>query len=67
MFEPFVYLWLLQRLEDSVYDEDAIYDHFLRERLRDAPRRGWATPTYEEILDKKRQEERAYRCVRRAR
>ena len=59
-----MYLWLLQRLEDSVYDEDAIYDHFLRERLRDAPRRGWATPTYEEILDKKRQEERAYRCVR---
>ena len=47
-----------------MYDEDAIYAHFLRERLRDAPRRGWATPTYEEILDKKRLEERAYRCVR---
>lgn len=32
--------------------------------VRDMPpetRRGWQTPTYEEILDKKRQEERQYR------
>ena len=46
-----------------MYDEDAIYQHFLRERLREPPRRGWATPTYDEVLDKKRQEERAYRCA----
>ena len=31
--------------------------------MREGPKRGWATPTYDEILEKKRQEEKAYRSV----
>ena len=50
---------MFQRLDMSEDDdEDAVYSRYLRERV---PRRGWATPTYEEVLDKKRREERAYR------
>ena len=41
-------------------EEEALFRQWLKER---EPRRGWATPTptYEEILDRKRQEERSYR------
>lgn len=38
-------------------DEEG-YLRYLKER---PPKKGWQTPTYEEILDKKRQEERNYR------
>lgn len=46
--------WMLyfQQYPESDEDDD-----------RPMPRKGWATPTYEEILEKKRREERSYRCV----
>ena len=42
-------------------EEEELFRQWLRERRE--PRQGWATPTptYEEILEKKRQEERSYR------
>ena len=39
---------------DSLSDGDDEYQ-------QRAPRRGWATPTYEEKLEEKRQQERRYR------
>lgn len=46
--------------QDSFSDEEDDYRQYLRNR---PPRKGWGTPTYEEILDRKRQEERSYRYV----
>ncbi|KAI0230600.1 hypothetical protein LSAT2_019074 [Lamellibrachia satsuma] len=48
----------LRPRRDSMSDGDDEYQQFLQQR---APRRGWATPTYEETLEEKRQQERRYR------
>jgi hypothetical protein len=38
--------------------EEERYDQWLKDR---PVRKGWGTPTYDEILDQKRKEERNYR------
>ena len=49
-----VFLLVQRGHRDDYLDEDEDYS-------RRPPRKGWATPTYEEMLEKKRREERRYR------
>ncbi|CAH1773424.1 unnamed protein product [Owenia fusiformis] len=48
---------VLDPRDPRYYEDERLPPQYRRE----PPRKGWGTPTYEEILDKKRREERAYR------